>query len=414
MKMIFKETTVGIFSLIRRFSNSQRGSIVPLFGFMLLAVVISIGIAIDMARGTRVSVIAGGALDAAALAAAKSLRLDGANDAELLALANDYFDANFDAIPVSSREITAQIDRVNHGVTLVADLQIPSTLAGIVGKDTIDIRKSAAAVYDVRNVEVSMMLDVSGSMAGTKIADLKSAAGELVDILLDANANGSQHKIAIAPFSTSVNGGAYAGVIGTRFDRRGRPYAGASTTCMSDRSGTNAFNDANPNMGTFNMRASSCPQAAVLPLSNDRGTLKDKINSLRADGMTAGHLGAAWAWYLLSPNWSTLWPGDSQPVAYNEPEFQKVAILMTDGMFNTAYESANGNSEAQARLVCTNMKNAGVTVFTVGFQVPREALPILQHCATSPKHFFDASSGEELRQTFRTIAQKLNGLRLAS
>jgi Flp pilus assembly protein TadG len=412
--MIFKESTVGIFSLIRRFAISQRGSIVPLFGFMLLAVVISIGIAVDMARGTRVSVIAGGALDAAALAAAKSLRLDGANDAELLALANDYFDANFDAIPVSSRQITAQIDRVNHGVTLVANLQIPSTLAGIVGQDTIEISKSAAAVYDVRNVEVSMMLDVSGSMAGTKIADLKTAAGELVDILMDANANGTEHKIAIAPFSTSVNGGAYADVIGTRFDRRGRAYAGSGTTCMSDRSGTNAFNDADPRTGTFNMRASSCPQAAVMPLSNDRDALKDKINSLRAEGMTAGHLGAAWAWYLLSPHWATLWPGDSEPVGYDEPEYQKVAILMTDGIFNTAYESANGNSEAQARLVCTNMKNAGVTVFTVGFQVPREVLPILQHCATSPKHFFDATSGEELRQTFRTIAQKLNGLRLAS
>lgn len=414
MKMIFKESNVSILSLIRRFSNSQRGSIVPLFGFMLLVVAISIGIAIDMARGTRVSLIAGGALDAAALAAAKSLRLDGTNDADLLTLANDYFDANFDSIPVSSREITAEIDRVNHGVTLVANLQIPSTLAGIVGRDTIDIRKSAAAVYDVRNVEVSMMLDVSGSMAGSKITDLKAAASELVDILMDSNANGSGHKVAIAPFSTSVNGGAYAGVIGTRLDRRGRPYAGAGTTCMADRSGANAFNDADPGTGTFNMRASSCPQASVLPLTDDRDALKDKINSLRADGMTAGHLGAAWAWYLLSPNWATLWPADSQPVAYNEPEFQKVAILMTDGMFNTAYESANGNSEAQARQVCTNMKAAGVTVFTVGFQVPREVLPILQHCATSPKHFFDASNGDELRQTFRTIAQKLNGLRLAS
>jgi hypothetical protein len=87
---------------------------------------------------------------------------------------------------------------------------------------------------------------------------------------------------------------------------------------------------------------------------------------------------------------------------------------MTDGMFNQTYESANGSSETQARTLCTNMKQAGLTIFTVGFQAPAEVLPILQHCATSQQHFFDAKSGDELRQTFRSIAERLNGLRLAS
>jgi hypothetical protein len=87
---------------------------------------------------------------------------------------------------------------------------------------------------------------------------------------------------------------------------------------------------------------------------------------------------------------------------------------MTDGMFNTYYEGANGDSAAQARTLCTNMKAAGITIYTVGFQVPPEVLPVLQHCATSPKHFFDAASGQELSQTFRTIAERLSGLRLAS
>lgn len=405
---------MGLSSLIRRFAISRDGAILPLFALMLLTLLISIGLAIDMARGTRLSVDAGGDLDAAALAAAKSLRLEDPDDAELLNLAKEYFDANFSEVSLTAREITAKVDRINHGVTLIADLAIPTSIGGIVGIDTIQVRKSAQAVYDVRDVEVSMMLDVSGSMAGTKIADLRAAAGELVDILLDANAKGSEHKVAIVPFATAVNAGSYASVIGTRFDSRGRAYPGANTTCMSDRSGSNAFNDADPRLGRFNMRASVCPQAPVLPLTKNRDALKDRISRLRADGMTAGHLGIAWAWYLLSPNWSTLWPADSQPVAYSESEVQKVAILMTDGMFNQTYESANGSSETQARTLCTNMKQAGLTIFTVGFQAPAEVLPILQHCATSQQHFFDARSGDELRQTFRSIAERLNGLRLAS
>ncbi|MCP6756114.1 hypothetical protein NL533_31300, partial [Klebsiella pneumoniae] len=90
-----------------------------------------------------------------------SLRLDNAADAELLSLANQYFDANFDSVPLAEKQITAVVDRVNHGVTLTATLKIPATLSSLVGKDTIDIRAKSAAVYDVRNVELSMMLDVS-------------------------------------------------------------------------------------------------------------------------------------------------------------------------------------------------------------------------------------------------------------
>jgi uncharacterized protein YegL len=259
-----------------------------------------------------------------------------------------------------------------------------------------------------------MMLDVSGSMSGSKIADLKTASSELVEILLAGNQNGSDHKIAIAPFSTAVNGGALASVIGRRFDSRGRPYAGAYTTCMTDRSGTLAFSDADPTSGRFNMRSDVCPASTVLPLTNDEDALLEHIGALSAAGMTAGHLGISWAWYMLSPEWSDILPSDSAPKSYDDDDYQKVAILMTDGMFNTSYEGANGNSEQQARTLCTNMKGAGLTVYTVGFQVPPEVLPILQHCATSPLHFFDAQNGAELSETFRTIAKRLSGLRLAS
>jgi Flp pilus assembly protein TadG len=399
---------------LRTLTENTNGSVAPLFGLLLLAMVVAMGVSVDMARGTRVSMEAGGALDAAALAAAKSLRLENAADAELLSLANQYFDANFDAVPLADRRITATVDRVNHGVTLTAELTIPSTLAGLVGKDTIDIKSRSEAIYDVRNIELSMMLDVSGSMIGSKIADLKEASSELVDILLNANENGSAHKIGIAPFSTSVNAGVYAQRIGTRFDRRGRAYPGAYSTCLTDRSGTAAFSDANPMTGQFIMRTSSCPASAVLPLTSNRDDILGHIERLQAGGNTAGHLGTAWAWYLLSPNWATLWPADSAPVPYGTKDYQKVAILMTDGMYNSYYEGANGDSVTQARALCTNMKSAGVTVYTVGFQVPPEVLPVLQHCASSTKHFFDASNGAELKQTFRTIAERLSGLRLAS
>jgi hypothetical protein len=87
---------------------------------------------------------------------------------------------------------------------------------------------------------------------------------------------------------------------------------------------------------------------------------------------------------------------------------------MTDGMFNNYYENANGTSVTQARALCDSMKANGVTVYTVGFQVPADVVPTLQYCATTPAHYYSAEDGAALRQTFKEIAKRLNGLRLSS
>ncbi len=258
-----------------------------------------------------------------------------------------------------------------------------------------------------------MMLDVSGSMAGSKIADLKLAARDLIDIMLPQD-KPHENKVAIAPFSTAVNAGGLAGRVSDGTDSRGRSYPGRHTTCVTERPGANAFNDAPPSATRLRRRSASCPDAAVQPLTNDIETLENVIDDLDADGYTAGHLGIAWAYYLLSPNWAPMFPGDGDPVAYTDEGVRKVAILMTDGMFNNFYETSNGASVTQARALCDNMKSKGITVFTVGFQVPDDVVPTLQYCATSPKHWYPAEDGAALRKTFKDIANRLNGLRLSS
>ena len=58
---------------------------------------------------------------------------------------------------------------------------------------------------------------------------------------------------------------------------------------------------------------------------------------MAASGSTAGHIGTAWGWYMISPTFSYLWPTASQPAAYGEDHLFKIVILMTDGEFNTFY-----------------------------------------------------------------------------
>jgi hypothetical protein len=91
----------------------------------------------------------------------------------------------------------------------------------------------------------------------------------------------------------------------------------------------------------------------------------------------------------------------------------KIAVLMTDGDYNTDYVSGNGSSAAQAKQLCTKMKNEGITVYTVGFMVSSSAKQLLEGCATSSSHFYDATDGEKLKLAFRNIAFTVAQLRLS-
>ncbi len=58
-----------------------------------------------------------------------------------------------------------------------------------------------------KNVEVSLVLDVTGSMAGQRLSDLKARAKELVDIVVKDTQEPYYSKVAIVPYSMGVNVG---------------------------------------------------------------------------------------------------------------------------------------------------------------------------------------------------------------
>jgi len=398
------------------FAAATAGSVAPIFGLCIMMMMALMGMTVDGSRATSIATDAGTALDAAALAAAKTLRLENPTDAEIDLLAQQYFSANFAPIAegaVTLLELTTTPDRTTNTIRIVAKLRIPTPIASVIGHHHVDVSLSATAVFEAKDVELAMMLDLSGSMWGGKLADLKASAKDLVDILLPHSTH-SDHRIAIAPFATAVNAGSLAGLVSRGQEDNGAAQAGRDTSCVTERSGTRALTDGPPAADLLNRKSASCPSSAVMPLTGDADALKGAIDSMQADGMTAGHLGIAWAWYLLSPEWASIYPTDSEPADYADEKVRKVALIMTDGMFNSHYETANGDSIEQARRLCDNMKDANVTIYTVGFQVPGDVVPTLQYCASTPTHYYSAENGAELKSTFRLIANQLNGLRLAS
>ncbi|QTC87248.1 pilus assembly protein TadG-related protein [Brevundimonas pondensis] len=222
-----------------------------------------------------------------------------------------------------------------------------------------------------------------------------------------------------------------------------------SSTCVSERAGAQAYTDSYPSVGSYVGRgyldsSNPCPSVAVTPLSSSRVDLGKEIDKLEAGGSTAGQIGIAWAWYMISPNFSSLWGVNSRPAAYDPSKTLKVAILMTDGEFNTPFRSGviaadagsgsggadthinenatNGHPFEQSLALCQAMQDQGVVVYTVGFDLGTDvggpgidtALEMLRECATTPdRHFFEANSGTDLKEAFKAIGRDITRLRIA-
>ena len=133
---------------------------------------------------------------------------------------------------------------------------------------------------------------------------------------------------------------------------------------------------------------------------------------MTASGRTAGHLGVAWAWYLLSPNWSGVWPASSAPRAYDESNALKVVILMSDGVFNEEQYRPQGTSSEQAIRLCDEMRSRGIEIYSVAFQAPPAGQQTLKACAGDDGRYFEASSNAELIAAYEDIADSLIILRI--
>lgn len=390
-----------------RFLSDERGSVAIIFTLVLVVLVFAVGVAVDFARVLHARSGLVSAADAAALATGRALGEGGRSDTELKALAEAYFQANLgDTETFAGLDtMSVAIDRDTGKVRVDVAATVPMTLTRIAGFDNITFPVMAETVSSRRDVELSLVLDVTGSMSGSKIADLRAAATDLVDLMLPDAGRASRARIALTPYAASVNAGSY---FNTATGRRN------GTGCVIERSGTAKFEEDAPAAGAYigYDKDADCPTATVQPLTASKSTLNDQISRLRASGYTAGHIGAAWGWYLVSPSWSRIWSGDSAPAAYDAKRTIKAVLLMTDGEFNTQYVRGNGSSATQARALCENMKEAGVVVYSVAFMAGSAAEALLRECATSPGHYFPASNGVALKAAFQSVGRSLTDLHL--
>ncbi len=399
----------------------RHGGVAITFALLTTALFGTIALAVDMARGQNLSARITNALDAAALAGAKALDR-GDQDADVTATAKAYFDlqmAGQGIHQVTLSQLVVTIDRNTSAVTTAMTAEMSTSFAAVFGKTKLAVSKSSSVIYKARDVELAMALDVTGSMLdGTKLADMRSAAKDVLDVLFSEAKDDKAVRVSIIPWSASVNAGSLAG----------RVSSGSADGCLVERlnggisdaypSGTNALRAVAAPYGYY-----SCPTNPVMPLlGKSRNTdMRNTLDAIVPVGGTAGHLGMSWAWYMVSPAWSAVVPTGSSPNRYAPNETVKAVLLLSDGEFNLSYKSGastdiammTNESYQQFRDICAGMKQNKIAVYMVGFGLPDpRAQSEMRACASSDQHYFQAVTGADLKATFKKIAVQLKQLRL--
>ena len=184
-----------------------------------------------------------------------------------------------------------------------------------------------------------------------------------------------------------------------------------------------------------------CTTSAILPLTATQATVTTKINGLNVQGATSIMEGAMWGWRVLSPT-----EPFTQAEPYDEAETKKVLVLMSDGrntyypnnkfvkswyeqygyvtmnhLGTTSTDSGTLSTAMDGRTTaaCTNIKAAGIIVYTVGFDISGNdaddvaARNVLEGCATEPEFFHEAEDNEDLVAAFEAIGDSIRNLHIA-
>jgi len=458
----------------RRFARDRRGNYGIMMAVLAPMLLLGAGFGVNIAQlsTARSNLLA--ALDSAVTSTARDITIgvieakDAKPTVEAFLIANGQRAFSRGARITLDKVVTDPFRKtVMAQASVVVDVAFP--LFGAANRQTIT--SVSEARYSDRKIEVAMVLDVTGSMAigRDKIGELKAAAKVAVEALLDGNKHSADRvRVALVPYAQSVNVGEKLAKAAVFYEEGNGPVPPKGWTAPSRRNdycaterkmqdGAPDYSDAAPDskrtardsagksyeykalvnrdgrLVRDRVNTRECPAAALVPLTSDKAALDGVINSFSADGVTAGGVAMQWGYYMLSPNWRAtisaagLGAGPADP---DPDKIAKIAILMTDGEFNTAFAAVPASQKPQmdqqnrsstnAKAICKAMRKDGVEVFTIGFALPaREgaaAREVLKDCASPDtaltKHFYEATTGDELKKVFGDIVRNIERLAL--
>ncbi len=187
----------------RRFAKAEHGT-VAMFAMVLFTLMIMMGgMAVDLMRYEQTRTTLQNTLDRSTLAAASL-----SQDLDAIDVVNDYFDK----AGLLQYLTNVQVDEGINFKEVTADARADAEpyFLHMLGVQDFEAPGHSMAEQRVTNVEIALVLDVSGSMSGTKLSNLKTAAKDLVDLVVQDVQDPYYSKASLVPYSAAVNAGAYA------------------------------------------------------------------------------------------------------------------------------------------------------------------------------------------------------------
>lgn len=182
-----------------------------------------------------------------------------------------------------------------------------------------------------------------------------------------------------------------------------------------------------------------CVLQPIIRLTTTMTSVKTAIDGMTAVGETNIPTGLAWGWHALSPN-APLADGS----AYGTANLKKIVVLMTDGdntmndpsstednksfyggygyLWQLVLDGVNASSttsqrttaiDARLTLLCKNMRDKNILIYTVRVEVKSGSNAVLKGCATRSDMFYDVQDVSDLDDAFDSIAGSIADLRLS-
>lgn len=193
--------------VIARLVWNESGTYSIIFAFTMIPLFAAVGLAVDFGRAQLTRDELQAAVDAAVIASARKANL---TETELLAYAKTYVAANS---RFNIESVNFALTKTSTGVALSARMAIDTYMLPVLGYDKVDIDASSEVMVGTGDIEVALMLDVTGSMctdgvgpctSGAKLDGLKAAAKDLVNIVVTGDQFLRSTRVSLVPVSTRI------------------------------------------------------------------------------------------------------------------------------------------------------------------------------------------------------------------
>ena len=194
--------------LLAAFRREESGAVAIIFALTTIVVLSLVGGAIDYGRAVHARYQIQEAVDSAVLAAARVWQTE--NDINLAQEKGLMHYNNNKPLTFSSQVSKFTPDFTANTISMEAEGVVPTPFLSLVRYEGYTVGAHAQARLDVgqnagQSVEVALMLDVTGSMAGSKIEDLKLASKDFINIVVWQDQSEYTSKVALVPFAEVVN-----------------------------------------------------------------------------------------------------------------------------------------------------------------------------------------------------------------